>query len=113
MKLLPLGSVIKVHDQKAFIIGYNSAEKEGATALGYFIAVYPIGFTSLEKTWFIPHDYEFEVISEGYTNEAFEKVVTNMTKTFETLMNVPTEDLLKVRDALKQAAEKKKEGNNA
>ena len=69
MKLLPLGTVIRVNEHNVCIIGYGSGKNEKITASGYLVVSYPLGFTNAEKIFFIPHDYDFTIISEGYKTE--------------------------------------------
>lgn len=66
MKLLPLGTIIKVNEIKVCIIGYTSVQKEEASVVGYFVVPYPLGFVNIDKVLFIPAGMDFEIIAEGY-----------------------------------------------
>ena len=111
MKLLPLGSVIKVNNHKVCIIGYGSTDKEAKSVCGYFVALYPVGFTSIDKVLFVPHYTEFEVVAEGYKTTPSEKILDTLAKSFEMVEKVPDEQLLKIDAALKKMASKKKGGS--
>jgi len=111
MKLLPLGTIIKVNNHKVCIIGYGSVDKETSSTGGYFVVLYPIGFTSIEKTFFVPHNEKLEVIAEGYKTASLEKVLDTLAKSFEMVEKVPNEELLKINEALKKVAQQKKEAN--
>ena len=56
MSLLPLGSVIKIKNYKFCVIGYSSVDREQLVETGYLAVSYPLGFTSINKTVFIPKD---------------------------------------------------------
>lgn len=111
MKLLPLGSVIKVNSHKVCIIGYGSIDKETASTSGYFVVTYPIGFTNIDKVFFIPHNANMEVVAEGYKTAPSEQVLDTLAKSFEMVEKVPYDELLKINEAFKKAAQKKKEAN--
>lgn len=113
MKLLPLGSIIKVNNRKLCIIGYGSADKEEQSVCGYFVVMYPVGFTNIEKVLFVPHYTEFEVAAEGYKTVPSEKILDTLAKSFEMVEKVPDEELLKIDAALKKIASKKKEANES
>ena len=113
MKLLPLGSVIKVNNHKVCIIGYGSDDKETKSVCGYFVALYPVGFTSIDKVLFVPHYMDFEVVAEGYKTVPSEKILDTLAKGFEMVEKVPDEELLKIDAALKKMASEKKEANEA
>ena len=103
MKLLPLGTVMKVNNHKVCIIGYSSVEKE-STKAGYLVVSYPVGFTHIDKVFFIPQDLECTVLAEGYKTGASEKVLDTISKSLEAVKDVPTEELLKFRDIYKKAS---------
>ena len=111
MKLLPLGSIIKVNNHNVCIIGYGSVDKDSVSTSGHFVVLYPIGFTSIDKTFFVPHNEEFELISEGYKTAPSEKVLETLSKSLEMVENVSYEELLKINKAFKKAVQKKKEAN--
>lgn len=109
MKLLPIGSIIKVNGHKVCIIGYGSENKEENSVCGYFVTLYPIGFTSIDKVLFVPHYEKFEVVTEGYKTTSLEKILATLAKSFEMVEKVPDEELLKISLALKRMASKKEE----
>lgn len=102
MKLLPLGSVIKVNNHKVCIIGYGSDDKEEKSVCGYLVTVYPIGFTDIDKVLFVPHYTEFEIVAEGYKTELSEKVLDTFAKGFEMLEKVSDVELSKLDVAVKK-----------
>ena len=66
MKLLSLGTIIKVNEIKVCIIGYTSVEKEGTSVMGYLVVPYPLGFVNIDNVFFIPIHMDFEIVAEGY-----------------------------------------------
>lgn len=107
MNLLPLGTVLKVRGHEVLIMGYTSAERGDVTAAGYVVVPYPLGFTNVDKSFFIPHDEGFEVVAEGYATPASTAALAAIAKSFELAANASYEDLVKIRDAVRDAAEKK------
>lgn len=112
MKLLPLGSVITVKDRKVSIIGYASVDKDDISTAGYFVVPYPIGFTNIEKVFFIPHNTEFEVVAEGYKTDPSSQVLDMLAKSFEMVKKVPYDDLLRINEAFRKVSLKRKEESN-
>ena len=109
MNFLPLGSIIKVNGHKVCIIGYGAVDKDKTSVGGYFVVSYPLGFIGIDKTFFIPHNEEFEVLAEGYKTESSEKVLEVLAKSFQMVADVPTEEVMKISEALKEL--KKKEAS--
>ncbi len=107
MRLLPLGSVVKLNQHKVCIIGYGSVDKEAGSVSGYFTVLYPLGFTSSDKVFFVPTDADMEVVAEGYQTAPSAKVLDLLAKAFEAVEKVPYEELLKVNEAFKKVASKK------
>lgn len=101
MGLLPLGTVIQIGTDKAFIIGYSSAVRGGTELIGYFVTSYPLGFTSIEKVAFVPHDYEYSVVAEGYKTEFSEKLLDVLSKSFDLLQHNSVEDIEELNRFLK------------
>ena len=109
MKLLPLGSVITVKDRKVSIIGYASVDKDEISTAGYFVVPYPIGFTNIDKVFFIPHNTPIEVVAEGYKTESSKQVLDVLAKGFEIAQKIPYDDLLKTNEAFRKVLLKQKE----
>ena len=112
MKLLPIGTVIKVNNHKVCIIGYGSVDTEERSICGYFVVLYPVGFTSIEKVLFVPYYTDFEVVVEGYKTDISARALDAFAKGFEMIEKIPEEELLKIGVALKKVATKR-EGNEA
>ena len=102
MELLPLGSIIKVNNYKLCIIGYASSDNESSSEYGYFVVSYPFGFTNIEKTIFIPHSMEFELIAEGYKTDESETVLKMLYNGLEALRDIPQEKTAVFNDAYKK-----------
>lgn len=109
MKLLPLGTIIKVNNHKVCIIGYGSDDTEEKSLCGYLVVLYPVGFTSIEKVFFVPHYTDFEVVVEGYKTGISAKVLDTFAKSFDMIEKIPDEELLKISVALKKIAAKREE----
>lgn len=101
MDLLPLGTVIQIDNNKAFIIGYSSVARGETESIGYFVASYPLGFTSIEKVAFIPHNYKYSVVAEGYKTESSEKLLQVLSKSFDLLQHNSVEDVAELNRFLK------------
>lgn len=101
MDLLPLGTVIQILNNKAFIIGYSSVKKGERETIGYLVVSYPLGFTSIEKVVFIPHNSEYSIVSEGYKTEPSEKLLQVLSKSFEQLQHNSVEDIAELNRFLK------------
>ena len=109
MKLLPLGTIIRVNEHNVCIIGYGSGKNEKVTGDGYLVVSYPLGFTNIDKTFFIPHNYDFEIIAEGYKTEASSIALNIFGLGLEKLQNASEEDLEKLNDAFTKMRAAKKE----
>ena len=109
MKLLPLGTIINVNDNKLCIIGYGSVEKEATSISGYLCVMYPLGFTNIDKVLFIPYNLDFEIIVEGYKTIPSEQVLDTLAKSLEMVEKVSYDELLKFNAAYKKVASRKKE----
>lgn len=111
MNLLPLGSIIEVNSHKVCIIGYTSDDKAAVSTAGYIVVSYPVGFTNIDKAFFIPHNTPMEVIAQGYQSEASALVLDILAKGFEAAKDLSRDDLLKISAAIKNVAEQHKEAN--
>lgn len=109
MDLLPLGTVIQVDEYMAFIIGYSSVEKNHATSTGYFIVSYPLGFTSIDKVVFMPHDYKFSIVAEGYKTVASAKLLKVLSTSLDSAKHISIEDIVKLNHFLSKSVHSKKE----
>lgn len=109
MTLLPLGSVLKINDLKVCIIGYTSVEKENASVLGYFVVSYPLGFTNIDKVFFVPYALDCIVLKEGYKTMAYEKLLKTLTEGLKFAEKISYENLLKYSEIYKKIALSKKE----
>lgn len=109
MKLLPLGTVIRVNEHNVCIIGYGSAKNEKATGDGYLVVSYPLGFTNINKTFFIPHNYDFEILAEGYKTEASSVALDIFGIGLEKLQNASTEEIEEINKAFEKMRAAKKE----
>ena len=110
MDLLPLGSVIKINNHKAFIIGYSSDDRGEVSRYGYFIVSYPIGFTSVDKVVFIPHDSVFTVLSEGYKTKGSEQLLKVLSESLIKVQSASVDDVLQLNQHLKDLSFKEREG---
>ena len=109
VKLLPLGTVIKIKNCKACIIGYSTTMRESKTICGYFLVSYPIGFTNIDKAVFVPADEQFEVLAEGYSTMISSKVLDMIADGIESLKDVSREDLIRFNQRYKEIMLSKRE----
>lgn len=106
MKLLPIGSVIRIQEHKLCIIGYTSMSKEDKTCCGYYAVPYPVGYINVEKTLFIPLTTNFEVLAYGYQTEVSGKAVGLLGTYFEAADVLTPDKISRVIDAYKKAVDK-------
>ena len=109
MSLLPLGSVIKIKNYKFCVIGYSSVDREQLVETGYLAVSYPLGFTSINKTVFIPKDANFDILSEGYKTEKSASVLDVIWKSIQIVDSVPNDKLLKFVSLLRYNDSSKEE----
>lgn len=110
MKLLPLGSVIKINEIKTCVIGYSFVEKDNTTIGGYFVVSYPLGFINIDKVFFVPQNSVFETLSEGYKTISSEKILNVFAKSFALVKKVSYKDLVKFNNEYKKLISIQKEG---
>lgn len=106
MKLLPIGSIVKIKEYKLCVIGYTSMTKEDKTQCGYYAVPYPIGYINVEKTLFIPLSVDAEVLAYGYQTEASEKAVGLLGIYFDAADTIGPNKISLVIDAYKKAVDK-------
>lgn len=109
MKLLPIGTVIRLNNHKVCIIGYGSANKKEKSVCGYFVVLYPVGFTNIEKVLFVPHYAKFEIIAAGYNTAPSEKILDTLANSLKILEKVPNQEILKIHTAFEKISVRKKE----
>lgn len=109
MKLLSLGTVIKINDCKACIIGYSSTERESKTICGYILVSYPIGFTNIDKAIFIPFDAKFDILAEGYSTEVSNRMINLIFNGTDAVKDVSQEKLIRFNQKYKEFILSKRE----
>lgn len=67
-KTLPLGTVIRINDAKAIIVGYDFDESDNKLSREYVVLPYPKGYSNPNDLKIVSGD-DFEVIQRGYENE--------------------------------------------
>ena len=111
MRFLPLGTIIKINNHKMCIIGYTSVEKDAISVGGYLVVSYPIGFTDIDKTFFVPHNAELEVLEEGYKTKASDAVLNTLGKGLSLADKMSVEDISRINQAYKKISLLKKEAD--
>ena len=109
MRLLPLGTIMKVNEIKVCIIGYSSVETDETSVLGYFVVPYPLGFININKVFFIPQNKKCEILAEGYKMKSSEQILDMISKSFEIVEKLPYEELVKFNDTYKKMVLSQKE----
>ena len=112
MTVLSIGSIIKVNNYKLCIVGYTTAENSIEEKSGYLVVSYPVGFTKLEKVFFIPFESEFDVIAEGYKTKDTEKFMEVMADGLKLVEKIPYETLEKLQKVVKDALSKREAMND-
>ena len=72
-KTLPLGTVVRINEAKAVIVGYDFVETGTKLSREYLVLPYPKGYAS-PKDLKLVSDRAFEVIHRGYENEQYNAV---------------------------------------
>ena len=80
MRILPIGSVIKVKDVKLMIVGHFSKDKETKVQYYYVTVPYPMGFVDKDKIIAVAINEDFEVVHQGYQTQRCEKYTEQMDK---------------------------------
>ena len=78
MKVLPIGSVIRIKTNKAMIIGYRQVVKDGYYEYQYLLTAYPYGCSKKDSIRTYPMYAEKEVLFEGYVNERGKKYIDTL-----------------------------------
>lgn len=110
MHLLPLGSIIEVDHYRQCVIGYATVDREQDTVTGYLTVSYPLGFTSVEKTVFIPQNMSFNLISKGYSTAVSHKLLETLSKGIKILETASYDEIVKLNQVLKKLNTGEKEG---
>ena len=76
---------------------------------GYFVVPYPFGFTNIDKTFFVNHDLDFEVLAEGYQTKPSKQVLEMLGKSFEMVEKVSYEDMVKLNQAYEKTLSTREE----
>ena len=76
-KTYPIGSIIKIEDKMALVIGVRMIEEDNKLAKSYLIVPYPTGFTGWEHVRVVAAS-ECEPVSEGYRSAAAEPFLAYM-----------------------------------
>ena len=69
MKVLPIGSIVKIGNNKALIVGHHQSEKDGYYVYNYILAKYPYGHSKKGALKCVPLEGIDEVLFEGYQDE--------------------------------------------
>lgn len=69
-KTLPVGTVIRINDAKAIIVGYDFEESENKLSREYVVLPYPKGYSNPDDLKVVSGD-DFEIIQLGYKNEYY------------------------------------------
>ena len=109
MKFLPLGTIIRVNAHKLCIVGYAAAEKETGSVYGYTVVSYPLGFTNIDKVFFIPQTPEPEILAGGYMTQGQERFLDLLAKRMEATRLLSGEELAQLNRTLKDSGLFKKE----
>ena len=83
MRILPIGSVIKVDNVKLMVAGHFSKEEANKNQYYYVALPYPIGYVSKDKILTVKVEAEMEVIHEGYQTKGCEKYTEQLSKVSE------------------------------
>ena len=83
MKILPIGSIIKVDNIKLMVSGHFSKEEGDKNQYYYVCLPYPIGYVNKEKIVTVKVETEVEVLHEGYQTERGNTYTEQLSKVSE------------------------------
>lgn len=110
MIYFPVGTILRVNDHKVCVIGYASDKKDETETAGYLTVLYPLGFTGVDKVFFLPADRQYTVVACGYETKASEQILETVRKGFETVKHIPRKDLVRLTEALKETLSSNERG---
>ena len=70
--MIPIGSIVKVKNMDAMVIGYNTSYSSGYPKLSLMAVPYPKGYTSPDSIKLLDES-DITVISSGYCDDHMEK----------------------------------------
>lgn len=83
MRILPIGSVIKVDNVKVMVVGHFSKEEGDKNQYYYTALPYPIGYVDKDRILTVKVEAEMEVLHEGYQTQGCEKYTEQLSKVSE------------------------------
>ena len=78
MKIVPIGSVVRIAGRQFIVTGYQPIEDHSAVALAYVLLPYPMGFIRRDNFLLCPARSVEEVVSAGYMDERGERYLKNL-----------------------------------
>lgn len=101
MTIYPTGSVIKVREKLALIVGYDFAELEDKLRLHYLLVPYPTGFGKMEEVRLLPAQ-DAELMIPGFHTDVFAVLAQYFSQIDALAQTMPAAQM---RACLKQARE--------
>ena len=108
MKVLPIGSVVKVNGQELVILGYPRGQKDGHYKYAYVGLHYLKGYEDKNSFQFFELEDGEEVLFQGYLSEQGKEHTERITRASENAKKISIETL----NALMEIAEKKIKEND-
>jgi len=93
MKILPIGSVVKVDEAKYVIAGYHRGEKDNHFKYVYIGANFPNGFENQNSLKLFGFDEVQEVLSEGYLSESGKTYTERLERASENAKEITLDEL--------------------
>lgn len=90
---LPVGSIIKIRDVVAVVIGYDTQNIDGVLYDGYSIVKHPIGYIGSESVAFLSTNAEFNVIHIGFSTDEYTDYLQAQKNLFEVLQPLGEEKM--------------------
>lgn len=89
-KVLPVGTIIDIKDNKFLIIGYSSNDLNNE--FGYLIVKYPLGYTKKEQILFLSENTPITVVYYGFNCTEYDEYLTAQKELFYSLKKENTQN---------------------
>ena len=100
MKLLSIGTVIKVNGIDLIIMGYRDIQNDKFNFY-YVVSVFPIGFVGMQDSMsLLPVDADYEVVSNGYMDAVGERFLKGNNEKIDALRDASPESVEQLLDKI-------------
>lgn len=100
-QILPIGSVIRAHNEKLFILGARMIEVEGKMSLAYLAVKYPRGYAGKESLGVVLNADIKEVIFRGNEGRSGKKHNIGLTQLYAAVEGKTSDEAVKMMQSVK------------